>query len=61
MKSLAQMIAQCEGLLGTKDVTEWESEFLQNIVERTDHGKDTHSLTGRQVQIVERIYDKHFA
>lgn len=61
MKSLNQMIAQIEGLSGTKDVTEWESEFIDSVVKRTDSGKIAGSLSDKQIAIIERIYGKHFA
>ena len=61
MKSLAQKIQQCEGLLGTKDVTAWESDFLQSVIDRSNGGRDTTRLTEKQAEVVERIYGKHFA
>lgn len=59
--SIGSMIRQISGLAGTKDVTEWESDFIANIAERTDNGRDTTVLTGKQVEIVERIFQKNFA
>jgi sulfur relay (sulfurtransferase) DsrC/TusE family protein len=56
MKSVAQMIAQLEGLLGTKDLSEWEQGFVETLVKR--EGKN---LSDKQVEIMERIYGKHFA
>lgn len=61
MKSLAQKIKQCEGLIGTRDVTDWEGEFLQSVVDRSSAGEDTTRLSPKQVEVVERIYSKHFA
>lgn len=59
--SIGKMIEHCAGLIDTKDVSDWEDEFLQNIVERTENGKRTSALSEKQVQVVERIYRKHFA
>ncbi|OQA34015.1 MAG: hypothetical protein BWY57_00812 [Betaproteobacteria bacterium ADurb.Bin341] len=59
--SIGSMIRQISGLSGTKDVTEWESGFIANIVDKTFDGRDTTMLTGKQVETVERIYSKHFA
>ena len=56
MKSVAQMIAQLEGLLGTKDLTEWEAGFVETLVERNGS-----ALSDKQTEIMERIYRKHFA
>ena len=56
MKSTGQMIEQLEGLLGTSDLTDWESGFVETLVERK--GKP---LSDKQTEIMERIYRKHFA
>ncbi len=61
MKSLGQKIAQLEGLIGTRDVTSWEDGFIAGLVQRTNAGKDTTRLTERQVEVAEKIYDRHFA
>jgi hypothetical protein len=58
MKSIQQMAAQCEGLLGTEDITPWEAEFLGSVIPRVKEGRE---LTDRQVPVLERIYNKHFA
>lgn len=56
MKSTAQKLEQCSGLIDTKDVTPWENEFLSSVCAR---GPDR--LTDKQVEVLERIYSKHFA
>lgn len=61
MTSVNSMIEKIEGLAGTDDVSEWEDEFIASIVKRTDHGKNTTSLSEKQLDIVQRIHDKHFA
>ncbi|MHB1023358.1 MAG: hypothetical protein ACYC0Z_13210 [Acidobacteriaceae bacterium] len=61
MKSLGQMIMQIEGLLGTDDISDWEDEFIASIVERTQSGKMTATLSPKQVEQVERIYNRNFA
>lgn len=61
MTSIANMIKLIAGLQGTKDVTEWESEFIGSVVEKTDNGKSTTELSGKQVEVVQRIYNKHFS
>ena len=59
--SIANMIVRISGLCGTKDVTEWEDNFIGSILDRTDGGKETCGLTSKQVEIIERIHNKHFA
>lgn len=59
--SISTMIKRIGGLQGTKDLTEWEDEFVSNVVDRTRNGEQTTSLTSRQAEIIERIHDKHFA
>jgi len=60
MKSIGQMIDQLDGMLGTKDLTQWEDQFLTHITEQTNCGINTGSLSEKQVAIIERIYRKHF-
>lgn len=60
MKSIGKMIELCEGLIGTKDVTPWEDGFLSGVVERYQQDKSTSSLSAKQVETIERIYNKHF-
>lgn len=63
MKSLAQKLAQIKGLLGTRDLTAWEHQFVEDICERTRNGNTfaTQDLTVKQVEAIDRIYGKHFA
>jgi hypothetical protein len=61
MASLNTMVKSCSGLIDTKDVTDWENDFLTQIAERTQDGDNTTSLTERQIGVLERIYKKHFA
>ena len=61
MKSIGQKIMQVEGLLGTSDVSDWEEEFLERMIEISDHGKKTAGLSEKQVSIIDRIWGRHFA
>lgn len=61
MTTINTMVKRCSGLIDTSDVSEWENDFLQSIVEKTDDGDDTTSLTERQITVLERIFSKHFA
>ena len=61
MASLSIMVEQIDGLRDTSDLTEWENDFVTSIVERYEAAKkDTRTLTAKQVEIVERIWKKHF-
>jgi hypothetical protein len=59
--SIGTMIKRIAGLQGTGDISEWEDNFIGSVIERTDDGKNTTILTAKQVEIVERIHNKHFA
>lgn len=60
MKSLDQMASQCEGLLGTADVSPWESGFLTHVIAIVAE-RGTKALTNNQAACLERIYNQHFA
>lgn len=59
--SISTMVKKIAGLAHTQDVSEWESQFIDSIVGRTDGGKNTTALTAKQVETIERIHGKHFA
>lgn len=60
--SIGAMIEQLDGLRDTKDLSEWEQGFVTNILERYLLArKDTQGFTGKQVEIIERIWSKHFS
>lgn len=61
MKSLSQMIKQLSGLTDTDDVTDWENQFIKDMVEKTGDGAHTKHLSPKQVEIIDRIYGKNFA
>lgn len=61
MASLNTMVQRVGGMVDTKDLTEWENRFVKNIVAQTGNGHNTTSLSENQVDVLERIYDKHFA
>ena len=60
MKSTKQKIAQCAGLIGTKDITPWEDQFLRDVQERTPTD-GIHELSEKQMAVLDRIHSKHFA
>ncbi len=62
MVSIKDMIASLNGLTGTKDVSKWEDEFITSVVEQVERNRgDTSRISGKQLDVIERIYKKHFA
>ena len=60
--SLANMIERIGGLTGTSDLTDWENEFVESILNRYDSKtKVTNRVSSKQAEIIERIFNKHFA
>lgn len=60
--SIGTMIEQLDGLRDTRNLSEWEQGFVTNILERfLTSGKDTRWMSSKQVDVVERIWRKHFA
>ena len=60
MKSIGAMLQAVSGLLGTKDVSEWEAGFIRNCMETSQNGKLTAHLSDKQVEIIDTIHSKHF-
>ena len=58
--STTTMILRLSGMLDTRDLSEWEQQFVRSLVEKLDAGKVT-SLTERQVETLERLHGRHFA
>lgn len=61
MKSIGKMLETIDGLRGTCDVSEWEDQFITSCVQSAKSKGTTSQLTGKQVEIIERIHNKHFA
>lgn len=61
MTTLNTMVKRVSGLLDTKDLSDWEDEFIHSVVEKTKGGDNTSSLTEKQIDVLERIHNKHFA
>ena len=61
MKSIGQMLEIIDGLRGTKDVNEWEEKFISSCISTYGDKKLSSHLSSKQVEIIERIYSKHFA
>lgn len=49
-------------MLGTPDLTDWEFGFVSDVFEKyCERGQDTKWMSGKQLEIINRIYQKHFA
>ena len=59
-RSIGSKIKMLSGLTG-KDLSDWESGFVESICERTNEGDRTSHLSERQIEIIDRIWLKHFA
>lgn len=60
--SIGTMIEQLSGMCDTGDLTDWENDFVTSICDHYERAKkDTRRLSVKQVEIVQRIYGKHFA
>lgn len=59
MISLYTMINQLHGMVGTDDLTEWESKFMESVYDKLD-GKSTTYVSSKQADVVEKLYKKHF-
>jgi hypothetical protein len=58
--STAMMIERLSGLLGTKDLTEWETNFVQSLKIQIAE-RNASSLSERQVERLDELHSKHFA
>lgn len=59
--SIGAMLRQMAGMVGTKDLSDWEQRFLTQVLRSTGEGKRTSILTGDQLEKVDEIWTKHFA
>ena len=60
MTSTNTMIDRLAGCVGTGDLSEWEEQFVESLVERKNAGQVT-QLSDRQAEALERLHAKHFA
>jgi hypothetical protein len=60
-KTVGQKILQLQGLLGTDAVTPWVTTFVEDMFAKSNGGKKTSHLTGRQVEKIDQIWREHFA
>ena len=61
MASLNIMVKRVAGLQDTTDVTDWENGFIKSVVQKTNNGDNTTSLTEPQIDSLEELFNKHFS
>lgn len=61
MVSEGVKLQQCHGLLGTKDLNDWEARFVESLWYQSKQGKDTTQLTEKQIDRLEVLWSKHFS
>lgn len=59
--SLQTKIQQIHGLADTKDASEWETNFIKSVWAWSYEGKFTTGISDKQIAVIERIWEKHFA
>jgi len=60
MTTLNTMVKRLHGLVGTADLNAWEDEFVATCFTRTKQGENTTPLTERQIEVLERLFNRHF-
>jgi len=58
--STTEMLSRLEGLLGTKDLNDWEQGFVSGLLSVSSIN-DLTWLSDKQVETLERLHNKHFA
>lgn len=61
MISLGAMIKQLSGMVDTVDLTDWENDFVKNMLRQSEEGRRTSHLSPTRVERIEEIWRKHFA
>ena len=61
MPSTNNMLKQASGLIGTKDVNDWEDGFLESVWEKSKQGQRPDLLSPKQVETLEKIWKRHFS
>jgi len=61
MASINSMVKRLHNLVGTPDLNDWETKFVTNLMNQSQQGENTTSLTEPQIERLEELFDKHFA
>lgn len=59
--SIGTKIKQIYGLVGTSDLSRWENSFADDLWIKTQCGMKTEWVTDKQISVIDRIYERHFA
>lgn len=60
MKSIGAQIQQLTAMLGTDDLSAWETSFVESVAHKSLDGTNTAALSEAQITKVEQIFKKHF-
>ncbi|MCP3709767.1 hypothetical protein M3I54_22750 [Paraburkholderia sp. CNPSo 3274] len=58
--STSNMVERLVGLLDTTDLNEFEHGFVESMQRRLNEGTLT-GISDRQVEVLENVFNKHFA
>lgn len=61
MLSIDSMLKRIESLTDSDDLTPWENDFVSSVWEQSKQGMDTTRLSEKQIDVIERIFNKHFS
>lgn len=61
MTTVNTQLERVSGLLDTKDLSDWEQDFVENVWSLSRQGKRPDLLSAKQLESLERIFKKHFA
>lgn len=61
MTTINTQLKRVSNLIGTGDLTDWEENFISDLMAKTRQGDNTSALSEKQIEVLERIHGKHFA
>jgi len=61
VRSIKQQLELVHGMVGTKDLTERETSFVESCWKYSKEGICTSYLTDKQVEWLTDLHDKHFS
>lgn len=59
--SIGAKIKQLYGLCGTADLNPWENSFVSDLYTQTQWATKTEWVTEKQIEVIDRLYERHFA
>jgi hypothetical protein len=60
-RSLGAKLERLHALCETHDLTDWEQGFVSDLWVYSAHGQRTSWMSERQVEILGRVYARHFS